>query len=70
MSAQNVLPSDDDADLERRFRAAGVIVPADRAVGTYAAGRRLLSVLHWIRQSRGAEVEPAHIFHVQAREPK
>src|ERR1700677_2697031 len=36
----------DDDDVERRFRNAGVVVPADRAEGAYAAARRLLANLH------------------------
>ena len=54
--------SDDDADIKRRFLAAGVIVPPDRAAGTYAAARRLLANLHWLRQPRPAAAEPSHIF--------
>jgi hypothetical protein len=52
----------DDDDVERRFRNAGVVVPADRAEGAYAAARRLLANLHWLRKSRDAAAEPAHIF--------
>ena len=52
----------EDGDVERRFRAAGVVVPADRAAGTYAAARRLLSSLHWLRQPRPAAAEPSSIF--------
>ncbi len=54
--------SPEDADIERRFRSAGVVVPADRAAGTYAAARRLLATLHWLRQPRTAAAEPSHIF--------
>jgi hypothetical protein len=52
----------DDDDVERRFRNAGVVVPADRAEGAYAVARRLLANLHWLRKSRDAAAEPAHIF--------
>ncbi len=61
MASQD-LPDPDDADIERRFLAAGVVVPADRAVGAYAAARRLLATLHWLRQPRPAAAEPSHIF--------
>ena len=63
MSAQD-LPSSssEDDDIEQRFRNAGVVVPADRAEGAYAAARRLLAALHWLRKSRTAAAEPAHIF--------
>ena len=62
MTSPNLHQSDDDADIERRFRAVGVIVPADRAAGTYATAHRLLSILHWVRQPRPAAAEPSHIF--------
>lgn len=58
----------DDDDVERRFHAAGVIVPADRAAGTYAGARRLLSSLHWLRQPRLAAAEPSNIF-LPGRDP-
>ena len=61
MTPQDPIPSPDD-DAERRFRDAGVVVPADRAEGAYAAARRLLANLHWLRKSRDAAAEPAHIF--------
>ena len=62
MTTQDPIPSPDDADIERRFRDAGVVVPADRAEGAYAAARRLLANMHWLRKSRDAAAEPAHIF--------
>lgn len=52
----------EDDDVEQRFRAADVVVPADRAAGTYAGARRLLSSLHWLRQPRLAAAEPSNIF--------
>ena len=52
----------DDAEIDRRFRQAGVIVPADRAAGTYAVARRLLANLHRLREPRAAAAEPAHTF--------
>lgn len=55
-------------DIERRFHAAGVVVPADLAAGTYAAARRLLSSLHWLRQPRPAAAEPSNIF-LPGRDP-
>ncbi len=58
-----------DADIERRFRDAGVVVPADRAAGTYAGARRLLAALHWVRQPRPAASEPAHIFMADGKRP-
>ena len=62
MTTPDPLTSSDDDDVERRFRNAGVVVPADRAEGAYAAARRLLASLHWLRKSRTAAAEPAHIF--------
>ncbi len=62
MTASDPLLPPDDADIERRFRDAGVVVPADRAAGTYAAARRLLATVHWLRKPRTAAVEPSHIF--------
>ncbi|MCW6507459.1 hypothetical protein [Lichenifustis flavocetrariae] len=56
-------------DIEQRFRAAGVVVPADRVAGTHAAARRLLATLHWLRPPRTAAAEPAHIF-LADREPQ
>lgn len=62
MNPQDLLPSHDEADIERRFRNAGVVVPGDRVAGTYAAARQLLAALHWLRQPRTAAAEPSHIF--------
>jgi hypothetical protein len=62
MTMQDANTSPDDADIERRFRDAGIVVPADRAEGAYAAARRLLANVHWLRKSRDAAAEPAHIF--------
>ncbi len=64
MASQNFSEKD---DVERRFHAAGVVVPADRAAGTYAGARRLLSSLHWLRQPRPAAAEPSNTF-VPARD--
>jgi hypothetical protein len=57
-------PSPDllDDDIAQRLRAAGIVVPADRLVGTTAAARRLLSVLHWLRTPLAAAAEPAAIL--------
>lgn len=57
-------PSPDliDDDIARRFLAAGIVVPADRVVGTTAAARRLLGVLHWLRAPRSAAAEPAAVL--------
>jgi hypothetical protein len=63
MTAQDPFTSPDEDDIERRFRNAGVVVPADRAEGAYAVARRLLGHLHWLRKSRTAAAEPAHVFH-------
>ena len=57
----------DDEEIANRFAAAGIVVPADRAAGAYAAARRLLEVRHWLRGRRGAADEPAHIFHTRAQ---
>ncbi len=65
MALQHI--SEDD-DVERRFHAAGVVVPTDRAAGTYAGARRLLSSLHWLRQPRLAAAEPSNIF-LPGRDP-
>lgn len=65
MTLQNLAKDD---DVKRRFRAAGVVVPADRAAGTYAVARRLLSSLHWLRQPRPAAAEPSNIF-LPSRDP-
>lgn len=50
------------AEIAQRFEKAGVVVPADRAQGTYANAHRLLSVVHWLRQPRGVEAEPSNTF--------
>jgi hypothetical protein len=65
MTEPNRPPAIDDAEIEARFRAAGVVVPADRAEGAYGAARRLLSSLHWLRTARGAAAEPAHVFSLE-----
>ncbi|WP_158818932.1 hypothetical protein [Methylocapsa sp. S129] len=62
MIAQDRHSSSDEADIERRFLNAGVVVPADRAEGAYAAAVRLLATLHWLRTPRTAAAEPSHIF--------
>ncbi len=62
--------SEADREIEQRFRAAGVVVPADRAVGTYAAARRLLGHLHWLRQPRTAAAEPAPVFQPERDGPR
>lgn len=67
MTLPDPLPFPDD-DIDRRFRAAGVVVPADRVAGTYAAARRLLANLHWVRKPRTVAAEPAHIF-VPGKDP-
>jgi len=67
MTEPNSTPAVDDAEIEARFRAAGIVVPADRAEGAYAAARRLLSSLHWLRKSRGAAAEPAHVFSLEVK---
>lgn len=57
-------PSPDllDDDIAQRFRAAGIAIPPDRVVGTTAAARRLLGVLHWLRTPLSASTEPAVIL--------
>ncbi len=63
MTAQDSSSSTlDIKEIEQRFKNAGVVVPADRAEGAYAAAGRLLAAAHWLRQSRTAAAEPAHIF--------
>ena len=62
MTTPDPVASSDDDEIERRFRNAGVVVPADRAEGAYGAARRLLASLHWLRKPRTAAAEPAHIF--------
>lgn len=57
-----------EADIETRLRIAGVVPPADRAAGAYAAAQRLISELHWLRQPRTAANEPAHIFSLLGKE--
>ena len=52
----------DDDDIAQRFRTAGIVIPADRVVGTTAAARRLLGVLHWLRTPQSVAVEPAAIL--------
>jgi hypothetical protein len=51
-----------DEDMELRYRNAGVVPPADRAAGTYAEGRNILTMLHWLRGPRTAAAEPSNIF--------
>ncbi|WP_165361290.1 hypothetical protein [Lichenibacterium ramalinae] len=65
-------PSTDlsDDDIAQRFRAAGIVVPADRAAGTAAAARRLLGVLHWLRAPRSVAAEPAAILVLGERVPR
>ena len=62
--------SDDALALEmaRRFAAAGIVVPPERAAGAVAAAQRLLEVAHWLRRPREAASEPAHLF--SAGEPR
>jgi hypothetical protein len=62
MTAQPPASASENDDMTRRFLAAGVVVPADRAEGAYAAAARLLEAVHWLRKPRTAAAEPAHIF--------
>lgn len=52
----------DTAEVEQRFRNAGVVLPAERAAGTYANAQRLLASLHWLRQPRSVAAEPSNTF--------
>ncbi len=70
MSAIDPSLDNDDADIARRFLDAGVAVPAERAVGAYAAARRLLEAAHWLRKPRGMAAEPAHVFQLTPTEEK
>jgi hypothetical protein len=63
-------PDPSDHDIARRFEAAGIVVPAERAAGTTAAARRLLGLLHWLRAPRPAAAEPAAILVLDARVPR
>ena len=55
-----------ESEMARRFAAAGVAVPEDRAVGAHAAAQRLLEAAHWLRRPRAAAAEPAHVFVAEA----
>ena len=65
MSAPDPSIDLDDADIARRFLAAGVAPPAERAPGAYAAARRLLEAAHWLRKPRDVFAEPAHVFQLK-----
>lgn len=56
----------DSAEIEQRFRHAGIVPPADRAAGTYANAQRLLASLHWLRQPRTVAAEPSNTFSLVA----
>jgi hypothetical protein len=56
------------AEIELRFRSAGVIPPADRAAGAYANAQRLLSNLHWLRQPRTVAAEPSNTFSLATKD--
>lgn len=56
----------DSTEIEQRFRLAGVVLPADRAAGTYANAQRLLAALHWLRQPRTVAAEPSNTFSLVA----
>ena len=63
------LPNPAFAEIDERFLNAGVVVPADRAAGTFANAERLLASLHWLRQPRSVAAEPSNIFSLARREP-
>ncbi|MFT4003157.1 MAG: hypothetical protein QM684_23250 [Rhizobium sp.] len=52
----------DTAEIEARFRHAGIVPPADRAQGTYESADQLLASLHWLRPPRTAAAEPSNTF--------
>lgn len=58
----------DSAEIEQRFRNAGIVPPADRAAGTYANAQRLLATLHWLRQPRTVAAEPSNTFSLAAKD--
>ncbi|WP_375450366.1 hypothetical protein [uncultured Devosia sp.] len=66
MTQPNSTP--DSADIEQRFRNAGVVPPADRAAGTYANAQRLLTSLHWLRQPRTVAAEPSNTFSLATKD--
>ncbi len=59
----------DTSDMARRFAAAGIVPPAERAAGTFANAERLQSALHWLRQPRSVAAEPSNTFSLATREP-
>ncbi len=57
--------TDEDAAasrMARRFAAAGIVVPYDRAAGACADAQGLLDAVYWLRRPREAAAEPGHVF--------
>lgn len=60
MNQDNVSP--EIADIEQRFAAAGVVLPAERRQGALDSAKTLLAATHWLRQPRTAAAEPSNVF--------
>lgn len=60
MSQDNISP--ENIEMERRFAAAGVVLPPDRKQGAIDSAKAMLSVTHWLRQPRTAAAEPSNVF--------
>ena len=58
-------PPQDLGAIAARFRAAGIVPPADRARGTFINAGRLLENLHWLRRQRALSAEPAHTMNLE-----
>jgi len=67
MDPRTPIDESDVEEIAKRFATAGIVAPADRAAGAYAAARRLLEARHWLRGVREAAAEPAHVFDVRAQ---
>ena len=60
MSEQTVAA--ETADIENRFAAAGIVLPAAWKAGAIDSAQALLAATHWLRQPRTAAAEPSNTF--------
>ena len=57
----------ENAEIERRFADAGVVLPTERRQGAIESAKAMLAVTHWLRQPRTAAAEPSNTFSLVPR---
>lgn len=57
-----------EAEIDARFRLAGIALPVQRRASAISAAKAMLAVRHWLRGPRTAAAEPSNIFSLVRRE--